>query len=813
MIRLPIDPQLPSLVQAVEENLNVVLTATPGAGKTTRLPPELLKAVKGQVLVLEPRRMAAVSACARVCEERGWRIGEQAGYQVRFESKVGRDTRLVYLTDALLLRRMIDDPELRDAGLVVIDEFHERNLNQDLILGALRELQEMGRPLKLLVMSATLDADRLSRFLGGAHIVDVAGEVFPLQVRHSQQALSLRTDASFFERVTQAALAGAAETDGDVLVFLPGTGEIARVGERLETQTRRQIVPLHGSLPLADQQKVLGPPTQPRIILATNVAEASVTVQGVDRVIDTGLAKIMEMNPRTGFSSLELKRISLFNARQRSGRAARQRAGVSFRLWTEHEEVTQSLEPVPECQRMDLSSALMWLAHLGVSDFASFSWLDRPPAILLDGARNSLLALKILDSSRRLTELGRRLMRFPVPPRLGVLLALGDEMGVGQTAARLAAILAERDFAEAVNTTANTECDMLLRLDLLHETRTRAAQNVIEASRQLGRLVGAGEADDQMVRRLLLLSHRDRLCRRREKSERAVMMGGRGVRLQARSQVRNSEFFVALQGVDLPGQADTSIGLACGFDKSFLLKTFGDQVQAEEDIHFDEAKGQFYARRTRRLGDLILEEPVLTSVDPERLGDRLAEVLVTRWDWLVSQHEGLTEWMARWKFFIRHEPQWSERLSAEVIRQVIEGASYGHTGMAQILSQDLVGFLESSLGPEAVKTLREQVPPRFTAPSGVAHKIHYEEMGAYVEVRLQEMFGLQSTPKLAFQKVPLTFRLLGPNFRPVQVTSDLAGFWRSGYVEVRKELRARYPKHSWPEDPLTAKPEAKGRRR
>lgn len=385
---------------------------------------------------------------------------------------------------------------------------------------------------------------------------------------------------------------------------------------------------------------------------------------------------------------------------------------------------------------------------------------------------------------------------------------------MGSTAARMAAILADRDFADTVETHANTECDILLRLDLLRENRSRAAQTVNESARQLERLVKPGDGDTQDVRRLLLVTQTDRLCRRRASSERALMVGGRGVRLHPRSQVRTSEFFVALQGVDLPGQADTSIGMASGFTKDFVLQTLRERVNVVEDIFFDEDKGKFYARRVRMFEDLALDEPTLSPVDPAKLGDQMAQALAGRWDWIVEKHEGLKSWMQRWRFLIQHRPEIGDELSPARIQQVIEMAAFGRTQINEVLAQDLVGFLESALPKETARSLTDQVPAQFLAPSGVAHPIHYEEMhSAFVEVRLQEVFGLLTTPKIVFGKVPLTFRLLSPNFRPVQVTADLENFWRSGYFEVRKELRLRYPKHAWPEDPLQAKPEAKGRKR
>jgi len=819
MVPLPIDPLLPEIVSACQQSENLILTATPGAGKTTRLPPELLNAVKGRVVVLQPRRMAAVAACERVAEERGWKVGVEVGYQVRFESRVSSSTRLIFMTDALLLRQMLDDSELSGIDLVVLDEFHERNLNQDLVLGCLRELQELGRPIKIMIMSATLDTTALMRYLPGAREIEVPGIVYPLEIVHSTSPLLLQTDFRFYDRVVSAVETACRATGGDVLVFLPGTGEIARVEERLGG-VRRPVVPLHGSLSLSEQRAALASPKSPRVILATNVAEASVTVQGVDYVIDTGLSKIMEMNLNSGFSSLELSRISLFNARQRAGRAARQKAGTCLRLWTSHEETTQALEMPPECHRADLSQALLLLAHLGVSDFGGFAWLDQPPPRVLDMAVRLLVGMGALDSSRRLTELGRRLNRYPLPPRWGGLVEAAEALGRGSVGARIASILNERDFADRGATT-DFECDILYRLNVLDDLERgqrpsgvslRQAQMVLDASLQLSRKLSDGDDDPLFVRRVVLASQKDRLCRRRGSGDRGLMAGGRGVRLHPNSQVRKSEFFVALSGVDLPGQSETMVSMACGLSKAFVMEHLKSEIAVRDEIEFVEEKGAFFNQRVRVFRDLPLEEPTLTPVDPAMVAERMGEILTRKWDWVVGQNEGLKAWMHRWNFMVRHGG--FGELPSEVIAKTVEMASFGKTKLAEVLASDIVSLLEMALDSSVVSQLRVEAPPSFEAPSGVSHKIHYEEgHSAFVEVRLQEIFGLLASPKIVFGRVPLTFRLLGPNYRPVQVTSDLANFWKSGYFEVRKELRTRYPKHSWPEDPYTAKPEAKGRRR
>lgn len=813
---LPIDPFLSDIVSAVTSSPSVILTASPGAGKTTRLPPELLHAVNGRILVLQPRRMAVVSATHRIARERCWKIGEAVGYQVRFESRVSRQTRLIFMTDALALRRLAGDPELRDVDLVVIDEFHERNLNQDIMLGCLRELQELGRNIKLLVMSATLQTERLERFLPGAKVFDIPGQVFPLDIHYSNETLSLRTDRDFYDRMERATILAADKTEGDVLVFLPGTGEIRKTKERLmdHNLTDREVQELHGSLSLKEQQVVLAPSARQRIILSTNIAEASVTVDGVDAVVDCGLAKVMDANYKTGFSQLDLSRISKFNAQQRAGRAARQKPGVCWRLWTPHEEVTQMMEPIPECRRVDLSQSLLLLAHLGISRFSEFAWFDEPSETLLQMAISALRSWNALDRENRLTDLGRRLIDFPLPPRWGTLLAFGEDHDAGELAARICAILSNGDRGGARNgPTTRFECDVRLRLEMLEESPRGPIQ---DAAHQLARSVKSGSAQDddgRIVRKLLLHTQRDRLCRRRGSgSDRALMAGGRGVRLSPESQVRDSEFFLALAGVDRPGQPDTTITMACGLTKDFVLSELGHQLLVRDDVFFDENREQFYSRRGRFLGDLPIDEPTLQPAEPSIVAEQFTALFLERWEAMISRHPKLKSWMERWSFARQFDSKFE--LSTTVRKQFAETATFGKRSLAEVLESDLIGLLESLLDRELLREFKSSAPREFTAPSGLRHPIDYSEgHAAYVEVRLQELFGLTQHPHILKGRVPLAFRLLGPNFRPVQVTSDIPGFWTGAYHDVRKELRARYPKHSWPEDPRTAKPEAKGSRR
>jgi ATP-dependent helicase HrpB len=832
MISLPIDQLIPQILESVDQHQRILLTATPGAGKTTRVPAELLKVVKGKIAVLEPRRLATIGAAQRIADEQQWKLGSEVGYQVRFESRLTSTTRLVFMTDAVLLRRLVDDPELKDFDLIVIDEFHERNLNQDLVLGIIKELQELGRDIKLLIMSATLDVSHLQRFLPDAYHFDVPGLVYPLETRNVTQASRLSTDHDFIQRVVNTTLSVARENRGDMIVFLPGVGEINRVQTQLEaSQLNRDILPLHGSLPLNEQRQLLAPGQRPRIVLATNIAEASVTVPGTDTVIDSGLARIVTVNLKSGFERLELTRIAKFNTRQRSGRAARQKAGLCVRLWTTFEEASLDEQMTPECQRVDLSSTLLLLSHLGVRDFKQFAWLDQPPEALFNFAFQFLQTAGAFDDQLKLTDLGQKLMSYPLPPRWGHLFALSEKYGDKELGAKASALLNDRDILQkGFEISTHTECDVTFRLQLLDEVaggrrpngvNIKTAQTVLEAAEQLESTnsnIKSKPSDENSLRRLLLLSQTDRLSRRRREghalSHRAVMVGGRGVRLSKESQVKESEFFLSLQAMELPGQPDTAVTIACGLEKAFVLETLKDRIQIAEDIFFDEAKGRFFSRRIRRYKDLDLDEPTLTPINPAELGERFVEALVARWPWLIEKNEKLKAWMQRWSFICKLQPDFAAHLNPSLIKESLERAAYNKSEMQAVLNEDLANWLESVMDNKIVQEFHREVPAQFIAATGNRYPIHYSETESpYVEVRLQEMFGVTVNPRLGFGKIPLTFKLLAPNYRPTQVTSDIASFWKTVYFEVRKELRTRYPKHSWPEDPLTAPPVAKGPRR
>ncbi len=840
LVSLPIDSFIPAIEEQLKKGMNLVITAAPGAGKTTRLPPALSKIVSKKVLVLEPRRMAAIAAAHRIAEEQGWHVGRDVGYQVRFANKTSAQTKLIFMTEALLARQMIEDPELSDVDLVILDEFHERSMHVDLALGLLRELQELGRDIKILVMSATLEAEKISQYLGHCPIVSVPGKLFELDVRYQKGSQLLQTSPAFFDNLVQTVKEAQSQTDKDILVFLPGVGEIDRAQNALQAWAdgkNLELIPLHGTLNIEDQRRALQKSSRQRIVLSTNIAESSVTLDGVNTVIDSGLAKNMRQDHRTGFSRLELGRISLSSAIQRSGRAARQFPGVCYRLWNKMDELSFSKSEIAEIQRIDLTESLLFLSAQGVTDFESFSWFEKPPAVALHNAIRFLKISGALDNEQKITDLGRRMLHFPLPVRLAKLMLVGQELGVPELASEMAALLQERDILRKESLASflgdHLECDVSARLEVLHHYRKTkkassganffALQTVDQAARQIADLAArlkvstrekknGNEDSSLLIKEVLLKAYTDRLCRRRGKSERALMVGGRGVKLQSESLVKNSEFFIALNGIEGNSDAETVVSLACGFDKEFILQTFKDIIVKTRDVTFLEDKGQFFTREYRSLFDLPLDEPALTPASSEDIAEKLPQILSEKFDLVLKNNEKLRHWWSRWEFLERQESQNID--ITKLIQEALSQACLGETKMQAVMEKDLVFFFESVLPANVAQLLRKEVPDRLEVPSGSKIQVIYPaDKGPYLEVRIQEVFGLMETPKVYLGKIPVTLHLLAPNFRPVQVTSSLESFWKNGYPEVRKELRIKYPKHQWPEDPADGTPEAKGRRR
>ncbi|HHO53367.1 MAG TPA: ATP-dependent helicase HrpB [Deltaproteobacteria bacterium] len=795
---LPIDRVLPEVIEAAGAG-GFVLVAPPGAGKTTRVPPALLPHVPGQIVVLEPRRVAARAAARRMASEAGCRVGSRIGWQIRFERRAGPDTRILVVTEGILLRRLQSDPFLEGVSAVLLDEFHERSLSADLCLALLAEVQREARgDLVIGVMSATLDPQPVAAYLGGVPVVHSEGRTFPIELSWLPRPQGQRLE----EAVSVAVRRALDEGQGDVLAFLPGVRGIRRAAAALG-DLREEVLELHGGLSSGAQDRALRRADHRRVVLATNLAETSVTVPGVRAVVDTGLVRRPRFDPSTGLDRLETVRISSASADQRAGRAGRTSAGRVYRLWSER--IHRTLEPFdpPELLRIDLSGALLQLLAWG-ADPQRFPWLTPPPDPALQAAGQLLERLGAVRGGR-LTQRGRALASLPLHPRLGVLYLEGSELGHPGAAARAAALLSEEGLGRGRHAR-HSSSDLLDALDALgaHDRIDRIAAGLRRAQPAHA---GAGSTLEEALGRAVLAAWPDRVAlRRAPDSDRARLVGGRGVRLAPSSSVRSAPLFVAID-VDDRGP-EGLVRAASAISEPWLITT------TVELTAFDPAVGEVRARRVRSYGDLILESQPI-SADPLEAALALEQAARQRLDDALPVDGSFDQLRARLAFVHRLDPERWPEPDAGWWAELLPGLCVGARSLAALRRADWAAAVRDALGWPRWQALARLAPERIEVPSGSALKIHYSLDGPPVlAARIQELFGWRTTPTVGDGRVPLLLHLLAPNQRPQQITDDLEGFWARGWPEVRKELRARYPRHAWPEDPLTATAERRpGRRR
>ncbi|MEK7761192.1 MAG: ATP-dependent helicase HrpB [Nitrospirota bacterium] len=836
MPRLPIEDVLPALCRTLEEGRNALLTAAPGAGKTTRVPLALLDAswLDGKnLLMLEPRRLAARAAAHRMASTLGESVGETVGYRMRLDTKVGAKTKIEVVTEGILSRLLQQDPALSDYAIVLFDEFHERSLQADTGLALCLESQRLFRPdLRLLVMSATLDCGPVSDLLGQAPVISCEGKMFPVETRYLDQPLSGHLDIA----VVQSIRRSLAQDQGSLLIFLPGMAEIRRVERKLldlNLGPHILVAPLHGDLPQEAQDRAIAP-TQAgvrKIVLATSIAETSLTIDGVRVVIDAGLLRVPRFDPRSGLTRLATIRVTQDSAEQRRGRAGRLEPGICARLWTSTEH--QSLAPrrPPEMLDADLAPLLLELALWGTANPAELSWLTPPPLGALAQARELLTGLGALNPEGQITPHGRQLAELPIHPRLSHMLLKSVPLQLSDLACELAALLSERDILRGPSGWRNA--DLRLRVDVLHGQHDHAAGATVDRAacqrvkrtadqwqRHLPRSARSERQDSlNEVGLLLALAYPDRIAQRQRGNDaRYLMANGRGA-LFANPDPLGSEDYLVVADLD-GGQQWARIDLAAPVRLQDIETLYADQIRVVDEVSWDDTAEGVRATSQRRLGSLILSEQGLSKPDPSMISMALVQGLrragLDRLAWTPE----LRQWRARVGFLRRIEGQesrWPD-LSDEALLQTLDGwlAPYlsGLTTLDRVTRFDLTQPLHALLSWEQSRQLEKWAPTHLTVPSGSNVRVEYETPDLPIlAVRLQEMFGCKDTPRLVDGKVPVMLHLLSPAKRPVQVTRDLASFWAHAYQEVRKELRGRYPKHSWPDDPLTAPPTAKAKRR
>ncbi len=803
-MEFPVDPIIPRLSEALASHPCALLVAEPGAGKTTRVPLKLLDApwLRGQkIVMLEPRRLAARNAAHRMADTLNEEIGNTAGYAVRLDRKVSARTRIEVVTEGILTRRLQGDPELSGTGLVIFDEFHERSLDGDLGLALTLDIQRGLRDdLKILVMSATLDAARVSAHLGNAPVIDAPGRVFPVETRYLDKA-QRQTISADAARAVHRALD---ETGKSILVFLPGEAEIRRTEEALVNSPLPKgttVRPLYGAMSFADQDRAIrpSPPGERKVVLATTIAETSLTIDGIGAVIDTGFKRVPRFDPATGMTALETVRVSLASADQRRGRAGRLGPGIGYRLWPEAE--TRALKPhdQPEILVADLAPLVLELAAWGVSDPRALPWLDPPPAAPFAQARELLQRLEAIDDEGKITAMGKAMVRLPLHPRLAHMAVEGGS----PLAADLAAMLSERDgLPRGAGTDVTTR---------LSQIRGAARDRIRQTAKQILQVASIkGGHSEYSAGALIAFAFPDRIGQRRGGDRRYRLSGGGGAILPEHDALIGEDFLAVATTDGASG--DQKIFLAAPLSLNEIEEHFADQIETREATFWDSRAKAVSATKSRRLGALVLEEKPSANADPSAIAGGMAQGVRDMGLAALPWSEAAKSLQARVMFLRRLYPGdgWPD-LSEDALLASLEDwlTPYlaGISRSSHLDRLDMHRILQAMIPFDLARKMDRLAPVRIEVPSGADVRIDYGTEGDPVlRVRLQEMFGLARTPAIAEGRSPLRIELLSPAGRPLAVTQSLETFWTNGYPSVRSDMRGRYPKHAWPEDPLAAAP-------
>lgn len=810
---LPIDDALPALHSALAAGPYAVLVAPPGAGKTTRVPLALLSAPwrgDNRIIVLEPRRLAARAAAAQMARLLGEEVGQTVGYRVRMDSKVSGRTRIEIVTEGVFTRMLLDDPELSGVAAVLFDEFHERSLDGDLGLALTLDAAALRPDLRLLVMSATIDGARVGRLLGDAPIIESLGRAFPVETLYREPDPLQRLE----DQVTSAVLSALREHDGSALVFLPGQGEITRVVERLAGRlpANTDIAPLYGQLTPAEQDRAIRPaePGRRKVVLATSIAETSLTIDGVRIVVDSGFRRVPVYEPGTGLTTLETRRVSRAGADQRRGRAGRTTSGVAIRLWNEGQTAALAPFDTPEILAADLAGLALDLANWGVADPSTLLFLDPPPAPAWSEAVALLKSLDALDAQGRITPDGKALARLPLHPRLAHMVVAAAAEDDAQTAAELALLVSERGLG-------GDDTDLAHRLDRFRADRSKRADDARALARRW-----AGQAGSQKSAGNLPAGHHlaraypDRVAQAAGPRGRFRLANGRQASLEPTDALAAQPFLVV---TDITGSpANGRIRAAAALDRADLEALFGHRITQTTSLSFDPASGSVRARRLRQFAALRLADEPVAVDDPEAAAQLLADGAARRGLDLLPWSREQNAWRAR-AGFLRATlgedwPDLSAEALAPSVGEWLAPALFGLTRLADITAAHLRTALDLLLPYPRRQEIESLLPSHFTAPTGNAVPIDYTaEGGPAIEIRVQELFGLTRHPTIANGRIRLLLVLLSPAHRPIQTTRDLPGFWSGSWADVAKDLKGRYPRHPWPDDPAKAAPTARAKPR
>ncbi len=827
---LPVDLVIPELLLALSEGEGAVLQAPPGSGKTSRVPLALLDSPlfgSGTILMLEPRRLAAVNAASWLAKSLGEEVGQRVGYAIRFSRKVSRDTVLEIVTEGLLTRRLQSDPALTGVSVVIFDEFHERSLHADTALAFCLDVQRTIRPdLKIVIMSATIESARIARLLGGVRVITCEGQSYPVETKYLGEP-----KGGIARGACNAVLRALREASGDILVFLPGAGEIRQCHDLLREEGTNGLLicQLYGDLPFGEQERAIMPTNRRKVVLATNIAETSLTIEGVGVVIDSGLTRRIHYDPASGLNRLQTVRVSDASATQRAGRAGRLGPGICYRLWSEGGQATLLPYNPPEIRVADLTPLALELASWGIVDEKALSWLDPPAPGPLSEARLLLDTLGALDHQSRITCRGRRMADLPLHPRLSSLVLAGKDRGTPALACDLAALLGERDIFRRDQSGQRhvSSCDYVDRLEALAEWRSKrkdqfsrildlhACLQVEQVAQRLRRMIKAQPgmpsslADEVGI--LLAKAFPDRIARQREKgSGRYLLANGTGAELGRQSALYDQPFIVAVEVVGNPGKDGTIHG-ASAVSLHLLRREFSDAVLQKRKSIWNAEDGRVSAFLEERLGDLVLSSHPVQPDDTEASTALIAAISGNKeladLPWTVAARQ----FQARLQFLksATLEREWPDLSIANLsgtLSDWLAPALHGMKSLADLRRLDMLALLKGLCSWEQLHLIEEGAPMHLTVPSGSRLQLDYTDGEPTLSVKLQEMFGLAETPMVAWGRVAVLLHLLSPARRPIQVTRDLRSFWEYTYPEVRKELKGRYPKHPWPDDPWGALP-------
>jgi len=862
---LPIDAHIPQIVSTLRSAGALALTAPPGSGKTTRIPRALFDAgfaENGEILVLEPRRLAARLAAARVAEEMGEYPGDTVGYSIRFENVSGPKTRIRFLTEAILTRRLSGDPALKGVSAVILDEFHERHIETDIGLALVKRARNENPRLKMLVMSATLDAGPVAAYLGGAPVVSLSESPHEITFEYEEKPDARPLHEKIRSGVLKLFRSG---IDGDILVFLPGAAEIRRAAEALGASAESAgftVSLLHGNLPASEQRLALCPADRPKVILSTNVAETSVTIPGIAAVIDSGLARVAGHSAWSGFPTLATAKISKSSAAQRAGRAGRTRSGVVLRLYSRADYNARPQRDTPEILRSDLAETALLLHGAGIRDLREFDWFETPPGAALEQAEDLLRRLGAADGEGRLTETGKRMLKFPAHPRLSRLMLEGENLGAAKESRLVAALIAERDirlsarvrmgeYPDAAARRNSGLSDPLELMDCFHEAEAAgfdagrllhmnldpgAVAAVRQTARQFEHLSSGRDVvkshkspetpgnkatqktekqeagKEEALRMAILAAFPDRVAKRRAAGDRELLLSKGGTARLAPSSVVDEPMFLVAVDIEEKKEAypaaqtarTANIRLASAIEIEWLAEFFPEKLAETAELRWNAAAGRVDEARRTLYEAVTLEETVRPARPSDETSRILADAVMARGIERLPGCEELETLRLRLDLLAETFPEdgWPRipRIDDDEIREFIYGLCRGRRSLAEIESVSLKDILVEKLTEKQRARLGRETPERVTLTAKRSVKINYEAgRPPWIESRLQDFFGMKETPRICSGRVPLTLHLLAPNRRAVQVTQDLAGFWERHYPAIRRELMRRYPKHAWPE--------------